>query len=258
MKSVYEALRASPAWNQTVLWITYDEHGGMFDSVPPPSTGVPKPDDQPCHDCPFPFAFERLGVRIPFIAISPWIPKGQVIHAPPPQFVPTPTSQMELSSIPATLHHVFNTSAFLTARDAWASPLHWMWDPAVTGMTEPRTDCPLTLPPAPTQSPSFVGRVRQGINPMSALHEDLLTLTQALTGLASNPSDAYAQVAASGIETEAEAGMFVQRAIKRLLHKQPVTADMMALRQSANTPERKRFNKLLDEYKANLAAEASV
>jgi phospholipase C len=39
IKDIYEALRASPQWNQTLLVITYDEHGGFFDHVtPPPAT----------------------------------------------------------------------------------------------------------------------------------------------------------------------------------------------------------------------------
>ncbi len=38
---VYYALRNGPAWNQTLLIITYDEHGGCYDHVPPPQGAVP-------------------------------------------------------------------------------------------------------------------------------------------------------------------------------------------------------------------------
>ena len=41
VKSLYEAVRASPQWNQTLLIITYDEHGGFYDTVPTPSEGMP-------------------------------------------------------------------------------------------------------------------------------------------------------------------------------------------------------------------------
>ena len=34
---VYEAVRNGPGWAQTLLVITYDEHGGCFDHVPPPA-----------------------------------------------------------------------------------------------------------------------------------------------------------------------------------------------------------------------------
>ena len=37
IKTVYEAIRNSPHWNQSMLIITWDEHGGFFDHVPPPS-----------------------------------------------------------------------------------------------------------------------------------------------------------------------------------------------------------------------------
>lgn len=47
MKEVYESLRASPQWNQTLLIVTYDEHGGYWDHVPTPLAGVPSPDDIP-------------------------------------------------------------------------------------------------------------------------------------------------------------------------------------------------------------------
>jgi phospholipase C len=42
-KDIYEALRASPQWNETLLIITYDEHGGFYDHVSPPQRGVPPP-----------------------------------------------------------------------------------------------------------------------------------------------------------------------------------------------------------------------
>lgn len=56
LKEVYEALRASPQWNSTLLIITYDEHGGFFDPVPTPYN-VPNPDGIIHPD----FDFDRLG-----------------------------------------------------------------------------------------------------------------------------------------------------------------------------------------------------
>ncbi|KAL2461402.1 Non-specific phospholipase C4 [Abeliophyllum distichum] len=44
VKEVYEALRSSPQWNEMLFIIIYDEHGGFFDHVPTPVTGVPSPD----------------------------------------------------------------------------------------------------------------------------------------------------------------------------------------------------------------------
>lgn len=76
IKEVYETLRASPQWEEMLFLITYDEHGGFFDHVPPPSKNVPRPDDV-LGPAPHYFQFDRLGVRVPFIAISPWIEKGR-------------------------------------------------------------------------------------------------------------------------------------------------------------------------------------
>jgi len=75
VKEVYETLRASPQWNQTLFLITYDEHGGFYDHVPTPVRGVPNPDGIVGPE-PFNFKFDRLGVRVPTIAVSPWIEKG--------------------------------------------------------------------------------------------------------------------------------------------------------------------------------------
>lgn len=75
VKEVYETLRASPQWNQTMMVVTYDEHGGYFDHVPTPVRGVPSPDGIVGPE-PFLFRFDRLGVRVPTIVVSPWIDKG--------------------------------------------------------------------------------------------------------------------------------------------------------------------------------------
>ncbi|OIW22009.1 hypothetical protein TanjilG_28668 [Lupinus angustifolius] len=73
VKEVYETLRSSPQWNQTLLLITYDEYGGFYDHVPTPIRGVPSPDGIRSSEN---FNFDRLGVRVPTIAVSPWIEKG--------------------------------------------------------------------------------------------------------------------------------------------------------------------------------------
>jgi phospholipase C len=64
---VYNALRANPQlWDSVLLVVLYDEHGGFYDHVVPPSA-VP-PDDH--HE---EYSFDRLGVRVPAILVSPWV-----------------------------------------------------------------------------------------------------------------------------------------------------------------------------------------
>jgi len=146
-KSVYEALRNGPLWNSTLFIITYDEHGGFFDHVPPP-TDCPNPDGKIAYDVDPPFDFTRLGVRVPTLMISPWIPKGTIVHEP------VNGTHFEHSSMPATIRKMFAPDQpFLTKRDAWAATFDFVLDQ----LTEPRTDCPTTLPIAPISHRHYSG-----------------------------------------------------------------------------------------------------
>jgi len=77
---VYNAIRNNDAlWNSTALLVVYDEHGGLYDHVVPPACTpddfTAKPTDTGTG---MPFAFDRLGVRVPAILISPYVPKGAI------------------------------------------------------------------------------------------------------------------------------------------------------------------------------------
>lgn len=78
--SIYNALKATPAlWRSSAMLVTYDEHGGIYDHVaPPPCTPdgfVAQPGDTKTGK---PFLFDRLGVRVPAVLASPWIPRGTI------------------------------------------------------------------------------------------------------------------------------------------------------------------------------------
>ncbi|RDL41685.1 Uncharacterized protein BP5553_01664 [Venustampulla echinocandica] len=84
IKGIYEAVRNSPQWDSTLFILTFDEHGGFGDHVPPPMN-VPAGDDlthtEKAHDGKnITFDFKRLGVRVPTLLISPWVEKGKVEH----------------------------------------------------------------------------------------------------------------------------------------------------------------------------------
>jgi phospholipase C len=74
LKRVYEALTSNPTrWARTMLLVCYDEHGGFFDHVAPPGMKYsPPPKNQWTNAVPF----TTLGVRIPGIVVSPFVPKG--------------------------------------------------------------------------------------------------------------------------------------------------------------------------------------
>ena len=60
-------VRASPNWEKTLLIITYDEHGGFYDHVPPPSAAQVSPELP-----------KTTGLRVPTFVVSPWIKRGSV------------------------------------------------------------------------------------------------------------------------------------------------------------------------------------
>jgi phospholipase C len=97
--TIYNAIKQNPdLWKSTVLLIVYDEHGGIYDHVTPPAcpkdgfvasangTGTGRA-----------FEFDRLGVRVPAVLVSPWIPKGTVVDG----------RMFEHACIPATVTKYF-------------------------------------------------------------------------------------------------------------------------------------------------------
>ena len=140
LKDTYEALRASPKWNNTVLLVTYDDPGGWYDHASVP-VDVPAPDNSTSCGSDKNVSFTWLGARVPTLLISPWVPKGTVIHAPKG---PAANSVYEHSSVAATLKDIFQLPSFLTRRDAWAGSFY-----NELSLSEPRTDTPVHLPSAP-------------------------------------------------------------------------------------------------------------
>jgi phospholipase C len=135
INDVYAAVRTGPGWDQTLLIVTYDEHGGCFDHVAPPGGATP-PDNSTGE---FGFDFTRFGVRVPTVLISPLIAPGTVFRTPGP--VP-----FDHTSILKTVETRWQLPA-LTARDAAAPDIGG----ALT-LTEPRTDDPLATVIVPTST----------------------------------------------------------------------------------------------------------
>jgi phospholipase C len=67
LMAITRALMKSPQWTKTMLIVTYDEHGGFFDHVPPKPNPVP---ESP--------AFNSLGARVPAFVVSPWVERQLV------------------------------------------------------------------------------------------------------------------------------------------------------------------------------------
>ncbi len=112
LEGVVKAIGASPKWRQTVLIITYDEHGGYFDHVPPPVALAPDdipPTVQPgesTYD-----GFKRYGFRVPSVVVGPYAKPGHVSHV-----------VYDHTSVLAFVERKWNLPA-LTLRDANANDL---------------------------------------------------------------------------------------------------------------------------------------
>jgi phospholipase C len=121
---VIQALFASPQWKESVLFLTYDEHGGQFDHLAPPPAC--EPDDQApdfrtapdkAFDAKHPGTrFDRYGFRVPITVISPFAKKSYVSH-----------HVYDHTSITRFIEAKFKVPA-LTRRDANADPMMDFFD----------------------------------------------------------------------------------------------------------------------------------
>jgi phospholipase C len=141
---VYKALRANDSvWKQSALILLYDEHGGFYDHVAPPKAVNPDGKNSPTAGDPSyapSFAFDRLGLRVPALVVSPWVPKGQVCSKP-----------LQHTSVMQTARKLFGISGSLTRRDAAAAAFDDLFS-----LSAPRSDAPADLPrpPLPQLPPS--------------------------------------------------------------------------------------------------------
>jgi phospholipase C len=174
VKHVYETLRNSPYWQDTMLIITFDEHGGFYDHQAPPAT-VPTGDDEQYSHPSYSFDFARLGVRVPGIVISAYTQQATVIGLDPKDA----SVRFDHSSVLATVEKRFAMPS-LTKRDQGANTL----DVAIN-LPVPRllpTEAPTTLPVIPPDS-AVVGVVAAaeiaaaaGTAPLSANQTTMLAL----------------------------------------------------------------------------------
>jgi phospholipase C len=79
VQSLINALMQSPEWGHTALLLTYDDSGGWYDHVKPPTVGG-----------------QSLGIRVPAILVSPYARPGHVDH-----------TQLDTASIPGFIDQVF-------------------------------------------------------------------------------------------------------------------------------------------------------
>ncbi len=125
IKKVYEIIRSSPHWNDSMLILAWDEHGGFYDHVRPPRA-VPTGSKGQAHG----FLFDQYGPRVPAVVISPLCPQGMIEHR-----------RLEHAAIPATVEQVFGLQP-MTVRDSSIVGVQ-----NLATLQTPRQNTPLTLTP---------------------------------------------------------------------------------------------------------------
>jgi hypothetical protein len=164
IRSIYLQLRSVPdLFQKTVLLVTYDEHGGLFDHCSPPTAMAPSRRSAAIsltrsligwfmsHPSGH-FDFRRLGVRVPAVVVSPWIARSHVDDR-----------TFDHSSIVATVRKLFAPHGrHLTDRDRRANTFE-----GLLALDDPRSggdlpDLPPTLPLDPAEEKAIVNKPPTG------------------------------------------------------------------------------------------------
>jgi phospholipase C len=175
LHAIWTAVSTSPGWAQTLLLVTFDEHGGCFDHVLPPGNATPpdqgsKPGDNG-------FGFDRFGIRVPAVVISPYIAPGTVFRSDS-----TANAPYDHTSILATLRDWLSIDAahMLPSLRARAAPTLAQLLTLATARTDlpaiaapstaPISTTSLSLPPNDLQKSLVAGSARRfGLDPAMAL-----------------------------------------------------------------------------------------
>jgi phospholipase C len=171
---IYSAVKASRSPQgsnaiNTMLLITFDEHGGTYDHVPPPAATPPHPviDGE---EGEMGFGFDRLGCRVPAIAVSAYTRRNTIIN-----------DEMHHGAVIKTLSELHGLKP-LTNRDSGANDLF-----SIINLDQPRhpddwpTTMPQWLPANPQEAPPHPAHAHKN-KPLSPPARGLIGLLQAKAG----------------------------------------------------------------------------
>jgi phospholipase C len=214
--SVYMSiLNNEDLWKSTMLLIVYDEHGGIYDHVEPPAC---TPDE--FQDPATGFQFDRLGIRVPAVLVSPWIPEGTVIGTPNDNF-----RKFDHASIPATVTKQFigdfasrsprelaadtflDILSLATVRDDYTG---FQTGPAPQGLLAPKQTPGKTMVAI---DPAPVSALQPERELSLLLQNELQTYYKAEQQL---PRDQQTNVDISKIKTEGEASAYIRGVVAKL------------------------------------------
>jgi len=168
LKRIYDALTANPQrWASTLFIVTYDEHGGFYDHVPPPLVPAPVPVGASYQQ-----PFKSTGVRVPAMAISPFVPRGSVC-----------SQTLDHTSILQLLAERFDAGGGGYSPEGNARRSAGIQSASVVLGDQARPDVPPT-PAAPAVPGGLVKSVRPATTPLQVAFAD------AAKKLAANPASA--------------------------------------------------------------------
>jgi phospholipase C len=193
IQNVYNAIRANDdLWHSSALLIVYDEHGGLYDHVPP----VPLPSPDNLSSVAPSFDFKMSGVRVPAVLISPYLTPGTICKT------------------------IFDHTSVIATALKLLTPATWPSDNLFSRAEAANTfDTILDLNMAPNDTwPNFAQPVYTGVipriqaaavaaAPLSNLQAEAVLHARSLN--ASLPDDFQVQIP-PGLDQAANAGAFVQ------------------------------------------------
>jgi phospholipase C len=148
MARVVRALTRAPTWKNTALFITWDEHGGYYDHVPPPRAIKPDNIAPILGPGDIRAGYDRYGFRVPLIVVSPWARKNYISNV-----------VQDHTSLTAFIESKWNLPA-MTFRDANAAPMTDYFD-----FRRPTFAKPPPLAAAPPLGPGLARCKAAGLNP---------------------------------------------------------------------------------------------
>jgi len=210
---VYDALAANvDLFRETALIVTYDEHGGFFEHVAPgpalnpDGQNSPNPDDDAAFTVP-PFAFDRLGLRVPAVIVSPWISRGQFLNR-----------KVQHTSVIKTATELFGLAGPLNERDKSAASFADLFSQLSAPRPPNQMPTKLTRPSLaqPVASVAAGVPVDPGDEPLDPLGEEWVNGFAELTARRSGLGGIAAAAAAPFPRTQGEASELIDDRLKTL------------------------------------------
>jgi phospholipase C len=226
IQTVFKAIWGNPqVRNSTLLVIVYSCHGGFYDHVPPATTVNPDSrvwtNDGIALDPSFDFT--RLGVRVPAILISPYIPAGTIDR-----------TVYDHTSVIATVRRLLIpnvANSHLTQRDRLANTFE-----GNLTLSEPRNDA-LIWPAAKSALPT-TAQLASPINDHLAAH----VLQVSFMERRLLPPEQQSGIDPHTIRTESQAAEYLQTVNEKIRSREPMHASAKTIEaQTSVSPEANAF-----------------